>query len=152
MKPHFTNFLKLTFVAAALLLAIGCANMYTGHAGDIRLKVVDSRTGDPLPGVSAVWREDLDDILTGHYQTGPTNLPSSDNSGIITISLAHPKMTGRVTLSCYSYTTVYGIYSGGSLETSDNIQPPPLPQDTFTLDDAQTAAMSGNSFTIRMHK
>jgi hypothetical protein len=152
LKPYFAHFLKLTFVAAALLLAIGCANMYTGHAGALRLKVVDARTGDPLLGVSAVWREDLDDLLTGHYQTGPTNPPSSDSNGIITINLVHPKMTGRVTLSCYSYTTVYGIYSSGSLETSDNIQPPPLPQDTFTLDDAQTAGLSGDTFVVRMHK
>lgn len=126
--------------------------MYTGHAGALRLKVVDARTGDPLPGVSAVWREDVDDLLAGHFQTGPTNLPSSDNSGIITINLVHPKMTGRLTLSCIGYTTVYGSYSDGTLDTSDNIQPPPMPQDLFTLDDAQTAGISGNAFIVRMHK
>jgi hypothetical protein len=152
LKSHLASFWKLTFVAAALLVAIGCASIYTGHAGAIRLKVVDARTGDPLPGVSAMWREDLDDLLVGHFQTGPTNLQASDNSGIITINLAHPKMTGRVTLSCVGYTTVYGIYSDGSLETSDNIQPTPIPQDIFTLDDAQAAGMSGNSFLVRMHK
>ncbi len=126
--------------------------MYTGHAGAIRVKVVDARTGDPLPGVSAIWREDVDDLLAGHFQTGPTNLPSSDNNGIITINLEHPKMVGRLTLSCYGYTTIYGSYSDGSLETSDNIQPPPMPQDVFTLDDAQEAGISGNSFIVRMHK
>jgi hypothetical protein len=152
VKAYFTNALRLTVVAAALLLAAGCASVYKGHAGTIRLKVVSARTGLPLSGVSAVWREDLDDMLAGHFQTGPTNLPPSDDSGIITISPVHPKMTGRLTLSCYGYTTVYGIYSDGSLDISDDIQPPPLPQDLFTLDDEQAAGRSDNTFLIRMHK
>jgi hypothetical protein len=152
LKIHFTNALKLSFVVAGLFLAIGCASMYKGHADTIRLKVVDMRTGLPLSGVSAVWREDLDDMLAGHFQTGPTNFPPSDGSGIITIDSVHLKMTGRLILSCYGYTTVYGTYSDGSLDTSDDIQPPPLPQDLFTLDDEQAAGRSGNAFLIRMHK
>lgn len=126
--------------------------MYTGHAVAIRLKVVDSETGQPLAGVSAIWREDLDDMLAGHFQTGPTNLPSSDGSGVITVSLVHPKMTGRIILSRFGYTTVYGVYSNGSLDDSDNIQPPPLPQDLFTLDDSQPAGRADNAFLVRMHK
>ena len=126
--------------------------MLTGHTSAVRLKVVDANTGLPLSGVSAVWREDLDDLLAGHLQNGPTNLPPSDYSGSITINLVHPKMTERLILSCFGYTTVYGTYADGRLETSDNIQPSPLPQDLFILDDSQPAGRVNNSLLVRMHK
>lgn len=152
MKPQFANFLKLTTVAAGLLLAIGCASYFTGQSKTIRLKIVDSRTGEPVPGASAVWREDEDDLLAGHFQVGPTNLAPTDAGGFITIEPVKEKMTGRLVLSRPGYTTLYGVYSDGSLETSDNIQPPPLAQDLFTLDDAQVAAKIDGYFLVRMHQ
>jgi hypothetical protein len=152
LKPQFANFLKLTVVAAGLLMAIGCASYFTGQTSAIRLKVVDARTGEPVPGVTAVWREDEDDLLVGHFQTGPTNLPPSNSGGYITIEPVKAKMVGRLTLSCVGYTTAYGIYSDGSLGTSDNIQPPPMPQDLFTLDDTQTAGKVDGYFLVRMHQ
>ena len=144
--------MTLTFVAAGLLLSIGCASIYQGHADSIRLKVVDAKTGDPVPAVSTVWREDLDDLLTGHYQTGPTNLALSNENGIIVIPEVHKRMAGRLVLSCPGYHTMYGIYSEGQLNVSGEIQPAPIPQDIFTLDDAQTAGETGGSFVIRMQK
>ena len=119
---------------AGLVLATGCRSLVTGRASAIRLKIVDYKTGEPLPGVSGIWREDLEDVAYGRYQTGPTDLLPSNDSGIISIDVVHSKMTGRLILSCPGYTTVYGSYSEGTLNTSDHIQPPPLPQDLFTLD------------------
>lgn len=152
MNSSITKLFTFAAILAALVFATGCADMLTGHASAISIKVVDSKTSQPLPGVSAIWREDLDDVGFGHFQTGPTNLPPSDNSGVITISLVHPKMTGRLILSRFGYTTVYGIYSDGSLNTSDNIEPPPLPQDLFMLDEAQTSGHVNGSFLVRMHQ
>jgi hypothetical protein len=151
LKPQFA-FLKLMFVAAGLLMAIGCASYFTGKPETIRLKVVDARTGAPVPGVAAIWREDEDDLLTGHYQTGPTNLPPSDIGGYITIEPVKEKMTGRLVLSHFGYTTLYGLYSEDSLGTSDTIQPPPMPQDLFTLDDTATAEKIDGYFLVKMHQ
>jgi len=152
LKARFTNYLSLVLVAAGLILSIGCASIYKGHSDSLRLKIIDAKTGDPVPGVSAIWREDLDDLLTGHYQTGPTNLASSNAEGIILIPEVHKKMAGRFILSCPGYHTTYGLYSEGELKVSGEIQPAPIPQDTFTLDDAQTIGLSDDSFLIRMQK
>lgn len=142
----------MIFIAAGLLMALGCASMFTGQSGTIRLKVVDAKTGQPLPGASAVWREDLDDLLAGHLQIGPTNLPPSDESGIIVIGGARNKMVGRLILSEPGYSTVYGVYSDGELNVSGEIQPPPIAQDVFTLDDAQSAGLADGNFVVRMHR
>ncbi len=144
--------LVLAPIMAGLLLAAGCANLFKGHASVIRIEVADYKTGQPLPGVYAAWREDLDDMTYGHYQTASTNLSPSDDSGIISVSPVHGRMTGRLILSCPGYTTVYGIYSDGSLDTSDHIQPPPLPQDVFTLDDSEPCGQANGCFLVRMHK
>ena len=135
-----------------MLIAIGCASYFTGQSKTIRLKVVDARTGAPVPGVTAVWREDEDDLLTGHYQTGPMNLPATDSGGFMTIEPVKEKMTGRLVLTRLNYTTAYGIYSEGNLDFSDTIQPPPMAQDLFTLDDAQTAEKIDGYFLVRMHQ
>lgn len=126
--------------------------MLKGRASVVKLIVIDSKTGQPLAGASPLWREDADDLFFGHSQNGPSYLPPSSDAGIITINDAHKKMDGRLVLSRPGYTTVYATYSDGSVETSDNIQPPPMPQDLFILDDAQTASMSDNCFIIRMHQ
>ena len=152
MNSYFTKLFTLATVVAGLILAAGCADMVTGRANTIRLKVVDYKNAQPMQGVSAVWREDFDDVGFGHFQTGPTNLPPSDSNGFITINLVHPKMTGRLILSSPGYTTVYGIYSEGSLDTSDSIEPPPLPQDLFALDEPQTSSHANGYFLVRMHQ
>jgi hypothetical protein len=125
--------------------------MVTGRAGVIRLEIVDAKTGQPISGVSAVWREDVDDVAFGHFQNGPIDLPPSNDKGIITISQSHKKMIGRLTLAQTGYLTSYGVYSGGSLSLSQEIQPPPFPQDLFMLDDEQTAVEhSDGTFVVRM--
>ena len=49
--------------------------MKYGHANTVRLKIVDAKTGDPVSGVSAVWREDQDDMMYGTSHLGPMDLP-----------------------------------------------------------------------------
>jgi predicted small lipoprotein YifL len=146
-------FSTLTSLVAGLFLLTGCAGMVHGHARAIRLKIVDAKTGDPVPGVSAVWREDQDDMLYGTSHLGPMDLPPSDNNGAITITAAHEKMDGRFILAHLGYVTLYGVYSGGTLNVSREIQPPPFPQDIFVLDDAQTIGQNTDgTFVIRMPK
>jgi hypothetical protein len=153
LKLSLANFSTLSFVLAGWLLAAGCASMVTGRAGTIRLEIVDAKTGQPLSGVSAVWREDLDDLAFGHFQTGPIDLPASNDKGIITISQSHGKMIGRLILAHTGYVKSYGFFSGGSLSLSQEIQPPPFPQDLFVLDDEQTSVEhSGGIFVVRMPK
>jgi hypothetical protein len=144
--------LVLAPIVIGLILAVGCRSLVTGHTSAIHLRVVDSKTGQPLPGASGVWREDLEDVAYGRYQTGPTGLLPSDNSGVISIDVVHSKMTGRLILSCPGYTTVYGSYSEGTLSTSDHIQPPPFPQEVFVLDDSQPCNHEGGYFIVPMHK
>ena len=146
------KFLVLVPLMVGLILAAGCRSLVTGHTSAIRVRAVDYKTGQPLQGVSGVWREDLEDIAYGRYQTGPTSLLPSDASGVISIDIAHSKMTGRLILSCRGYTTVYGSYSEGTLNTSDHIQPPPFPQDLFILDDSQPSDQVDGCFLVRMHK
>ncbi len=144
--------LVLAPIVVGLGLVAGCRSLVTGHTSAIHLRVVDYKTGQSLPGVSGVWREDLEDIAYGRYQTGPTSLLPSDDSGVISIDVAHSKMTGRLILSRPGYTTVYGTYSDGTLNTSDHIQPPPFPQDLFILDDGQPSDRTDDCFVVRMHK
>jgi hypothetical protein len=150
---HFFIALVLTSLVAGLFLLTGCASMRYGHAHPIRLKLVDAKYGDPVPGVSAVWREDQDDLLYGASHLGPASLPPSDDNGMVTINAAHEKMVGRFVLTCPGYVTLYGVYSDGSLNISREIQPPPFPQDIFVLDDPQTITPeTDGSYTVRMPK
>jgi hypothetical protein len=143
----------MAMLLVASLALTGCSSILTGRANMIQLKVIDSKTGLPVPGVSALWREDFDDVFFGHFQTGPLHLPPSDDAGIITINDVRNKMTGRLVFSCPGYVPVYGFCSDGSLTTSEEIQPPPMPQDLFILDDGQTAMETGNgSYLIKMSK
>lgn len=153
MKSRFSIAFILTIFTAVLSLFTGCASMKYGLSHAVRLKILDAKTGDPVSGVTAVWREDQEDLLYGTSHLGPVNLAPSDDKGEITITAAHEKMIGRFILSCPGYVTLYGVYSGGSLDISREIQPPPLPQDTFELDDPQTDdELSDGSYVIRMPK
>lgn len=147
MKPRFAGLLRLA------LLTVPCFLLATGCASTIQLKVVDAKTSQPLAGVSAVWREDVYDLILGKFQTGPTNLPPSNDSGIITINDVHKKRIGRLILSHPGYLTVYGAYSAGRLEFSGAIRPPPLPQDRFILEDPRIwASLTNGCFLIPMPK
>ena len=153
MKPRFTVLFTLTAAVAGFFLLSGCSSMKYGQAHNIRLKIVDAKTGDPLAGVSVVWREDREDLIYGNAHLGPIDLAPSDDKGEITIEASHEKMVDRLVLSCAGYVTMYGVYSDGSLNVSREIQPPPLPQDLFELDDPQTDdEINEGSIVVRMPK
>src|SRR5580692_4506380 len=125
MKFRFSTAFALAIFAAGLFLVTGCASVKYGHVHVIRLKLIDAKYGGPVPGVSATWREDQDDLLYGASHLGPASLPPSDDKGEITITAAHEKMVGRFILTCDGYVTMYGVYTDGSLNVSREIQPPP---------------------------
>jgi len=153
MKSHFSIALALTSLVVGFFLVSGCASMKYGHAHAIRLKLVDAKYGDPVPGVSIMWREDADDLLLGTSHLGPTSLTPSDDNGMVTINAAHEKMVGRFILTYPGYVTLYGVYSDGGLNISREIQPPPFPQDVFVLDDPQIITPeTDGSYTVRMPK
>jgi hypothetical protein len=153
MKLRFTIPFVLTLLVTGLFLLTGCSSIKYGSAHTLHLKIVDAKTGDPVSGVSAMWREDHDDLLYGAAHLGPISLAPSDDNGRLTIPAAHEKMDGRLILMHFGYATLYGFYSGGSLSFSREIQPPPLPQDLFELDDPQTDdELSDGSLVVRMPK
>jgi hypothetical protein len=153
MKPRFSIAFTLAILVAGLFLVTGCASVKYGHAHAIRLKIVDAKYGDPVPGVSATWREDQDDLLYGASHLWPVSPPPSNDNGELTITAAHEKMVGRFILTRDGYVTLYGVYSDGSLNVSREIQPPPFPQDVFVLDDPQTITPeTDGSYTVRMPK
>lgn len=73
----------LLFVGTCLFA--GCASMEEGRVTQFRIKVVDKRSNQPVPGISAVWSEEIDSLFHGHFQIGPTNLQPSDDAGIIKV-------------------------------------------------------------------
>jgi hypothetical protein len=147
MKPCFAGLLKVASVSVTgMFLSTGCVST-------IRLKVVDAKTSRPLAEVSAVWREDVYDLILGQFQTGPTNLAPSSDNGTITINRVHKKRIGRLILSHPGYATLYGAYSTRVLELSEGIRPPPLPQDRFILEDPKIAEQQSNGlFVVPMTK
>jgi hypothetical protein len=153
MKFRFSILFALIAVVMGLPLLTGCSSIKYGSAHTVRLKIVDAKTGDPLSGVSAMWRQDQDDLLYGTSHLGPTDLKPSDVKGELAIPDVREKMTGRLVLDCPGHVTMYGVYSGGSLSLSREIQPPPLPQDLFELDDPQTDdELSDGNLVVRMPK
>jgi hypothetical protein len=150
---HFSTAFALISLMAVLFLVTGCSSMKYGHANTVRLKIVDAYDGQPLSGTTAVWREDQDGLLLGPSYLGPCDLPPADGNGIITIQAMHGRMTGRIIFNHPGYPALYGVYSGGGLAISTEIQPPPFPQDLFVLDDAKTVNReTDGSFTVRMPK
>ena len=153
MKLHFSVLFASAAVAAGLFLLTGCSSIKYGSAHTVRLKIVDAKTGDPLSGVSAMWRQDQDDLLYGASHLGPDSLKPSDDKGELAIPDVREKMAGRLILACPGYVTMYGVYLGDSLSLSREIQPPPLPQDIFELDDPQTDdELSDGRLVVRMPK
>jgi hypothetical protein len=147
VKESLPPIAKLSVVIiAGLLLVTGCVST-------IRLKVVDEKTSQPLAGVSTMWREDVYDLIFGRFQTGPTNLPLSSDSGVITIKGVHKRRVGRFILSHPGYATIYGVYSTGYFDLSKGIRPSPLPQDRFVLEEPTvTVGPSNGCFLVEMPK
>lgn len=108
-------------LVAGNCLFTGCAHMEAGRHTQFTIKVVDEKNNQPVPGVSAVWREDLDDLIFGHFQIGPTNLQPSDDAGIIKIIPARGKMIGRLILSRPGGFMLYCGYASGKFAYSRDI-------------------------------
>jgi hypothetical protein len=130
-------------LAVGSLLVNGCAQTQT-----VRLRVVDGTTSKPMSGVSAQWREDSAyNMLTGHrHQTGPTQLPLSNEEGVILVRGVHNEWVSRFVVWHPGYATNYGIYSPDKLELAQRIKPSPLPQDRFILDDARYSVGPSNGY------
>jgi len=104
-------------------LLIACS-LFVGCAHTVRVKAVDSRTGQPLAGVSAVWREDASDLLWGSHHFGPTNLPPSEADGTITVTGVRSKRVSRFIFERSGYSTVYVLYSGRTFTRADSASIP----------------------------
>jgi hypothetical protein len=155
MKPQQLCRITVILLVAGTCLFTGCAKMAgTGRHTSFTIKVVDERNNRPIPDVSAVWREDLDDLILGHFQIGPTNLQPSDDAGIIKIRPAREKMIGRLILSRSGSVTLYCTYAYGRLWYSRGIKPiafPPPYEGMFSLSDPETQALWRNgSFVVPM--
>jgi hypothetical protein len=88
----------------------------------IAFKTIDAATGQPLAGVSTVWRMDSYTFLgnsTFHY--GQTNVPPSGEDGVIVIDGIYKSKTSKFIFSRTGYATVYGIYLDGSLDRAEHI-------------------------------
>jgi hypothetical protein len=132
MKRAFVFSQKIAMALVAIsLFTVGCAQT-------LCIKTVDAASGQPLAGVSAVWREDSSyELLTGQrHQAGPTNLVSSED-GTITVGGMHKKWVSRFVFSRTGYATLYGIYGPEGLTLAERIKPSPLPQDRFILEEPQ---------------
>ena len=148
MRSHFSSRPKL---ATALTLV---SMFVTGCAHTLHLKVVDAKSGEPLAGVSTLWREDSAyNLLTGRrHQTRPNNLMSGQD-GLITVNTIHKKWVSRFVFSHVGYATLYGIYTPESLELARGVRPDPLPQDRFILLDPRfLVGPSNGCFLIPMQK
>jgi hypothetical protein len=149
MKWSLINLVKSPFLFAMVtLLVAGCTHT-------IRLEVVDATSGQPLAGVSTLWREDSAyNLLTGsRLQMAPTNLPASSGSGIITINGVHKNWFSRFVFDRDGYTTIYGIYSQDTLEFAQRIKPSPLPQERFILEDPRSySPFTNGCFLIPLPK
>jgi len=142
---QFGRITAMLFVAGACLYT-GCASMETGRLTSFTIKVVDERNNQPVPGVSAVWREDLNDVIFGPFQIGPTNLQPSDDAGIIKIFPVRERMIGSLILSRPGGFTLYCKYSESTLEYSKVIIG--RPQDYFVLAEPRTWAVWTNGYFV----
>lgn len=134
-------------LVAGICLFTGCACIDTGRLTSFTIKVVDESNNQPIPGVSAVWSEEINDLLLGrHYQIGPTNLQPSDDAGMIKIFPVRERMIGSLILSRPGGFTLYCKYAEGMLEYSKAIIG--RPQGYFVLADPWTWAVRTNGYFI----
>jgi hypothetical protein len=147
MKPQqFARITALLLVAGTCLFT-GCARMDTGRLTQFRIKVVDERNSKPIPSVSAVWEDDINDLILGHFQIGPINLQPSDDAGMIKIVPEREGMVGSLTLTRPGGFTLYCSYSEGALEYSRGINFS-IPEEGFVLADPRTWAVRTNGYFI----
>ena len=145
MKPNSASCLILAVALASMsLILAGCAHTMSAHT--ISIKAVDSATSQPLAGVSTWWRQDYKDLLLGSSHYGPTNLPPSQENGVINIRGLHPTWSSRFIFSCCGYSNVYAICSGDTLTLADQITS--LPGDQFILEGPLTSITPSNGCFI----
>src|SRR2546421_3140493 len=134
-------------VCLGALLTVGCAHT-------ISLKFVDSKTHEPLAGVSTRWLQARVQMFQTLKQEGPTNLPPSGDNGTITIKGLRHWWESEFIFTCTGYSNVYGFYDT-SMRLAPRIQPLPMigVPDYFLLPgDVTMASKSNGVFLIEMPK
>jgi hypothetical protein len=111
----------------ALLLVAGCAKTIS-----INIKTIDAKTGKPLAGVSTSWMEEHQDLILGSHRFGPTNLPPSNQDGVIRVDKLNTHMGSRFIFSCPGYAPVYALYCDGSMALAGRVSF--LPRNEFVLE------------------
>lgn len=146
MKPE--QFYKVTvmLLVVGTCLFTGCASMEEGRVTQFRIKVVDERSNQPVPGISAVWSEEIDSVFHGHFQIGQTNLQPSDDAGMIKIVPVRDRMIGSLILSRPGGFSLYCKWGERRLEYSKAIIG--QPQDYFVLADPRTWAVWTNGYFV----
>lgn len=147
--------LEQLYRATGMLLVVGtclftgCASMEMGHLTQFTIKIVDEGNNQPVPGVSAVWSEEIDSVIRGHFQIGPTNLQPSDDAGMIKIFPVRDQMIGSLILSRPGGFTLYCKWGERRLQYSKAIIG--QPQGYFVLADPWTwAAWTNGYFVVPM--
>jgi len=107
---------NLTLALGTLVFALaGCVNQ------SIRISTVDASTGKPLAGVTTEWREHRHQIFRPVTHLGPTNLPLSNQNGLIEVRSIHRNWLSAFVFFTPRYSTVYGTYAGGYLNFGTNV-------------------------------
>ena len=112
-----------TVAAPRLIRCVGIALLFiAGCKTDLKLTVVDSFTGRPVNHVDVVWKAESAKFFSGQRrQKGPLKITRCDDDSAFIVNRVPDGWIGRVVLSKSGYTTIYGIYSGGKLGTSDRV-------------------------------
>jgi hypothetical protein len=147
MKPEQICKTTAMLLVAGTCLLTGCASIDTGRLTRLTVEVVDEGNSRPVPDVSALWREDIDDLMLGHFQIGPTNLQPSDDAGIIKIFPVRKGMVGSLTLSRPDGFTLYCVYVSGQLGYSRAIDAT-TPDGEFLLSNPIREAVWTNGYFV----
>jgi hypothetical protein len=102
--------MNTTFVRSLAL-----ALLVTGCTQTVGVKPVNAATGQPVPGVTGTWRQDVADLLLGVRHRGPKDLPEAALDGTISLRGVHKHWISSFVLRRPGFTTEYGVYAGGSL-------------------------------------
>ena len=100
------------YVLTLALLATGCTHT-------VRVKPVNAATGQPLPGVTGTWRQDVADLLLGVRHRGPKDIPEAAPDGTITLRGVHKSWITSFVLQRPGFTTKHLVYAGGSLALAE---------------------------------
>src|SRR5260370_4307515 len=96
-------------IATLTLDLMGCS-LQTIH-----IKTVDARTGQPLAGVTTVWRQDRYQMFQTIVHSDPIRESPSGRVGSIEVSGLHRNWKSTLFFSCPGYSNVYGLYSGDGI-------------------------------------